>query len=239
MVKVFKQIKSRISKCTNTFDSITIEKEITIVNNLINVRGIEDGEWVITGAVDTDQYTAGCINTVHNFSNGVATAECFFGDEESTLNIVFHKIDIFYAMNKVESRNITLSKKPENKIIVYENSLISLDERNIYSESIDPTLNVRRSIGVVFQINIKEPQEMYSSILDKIFINVVNGIIPEDYETIIRFESVSSRVKIEDAYVVDYNFYYIEEEYECDVDKKEIADFLVDFEKLEITEVLK
>jgi hypothetical protein len=222
---ITQKIMASVAQYTTLFDTQTINKTCVTKNNLATIDGLV-GEYVLSGAIDGIA-TKNCLNDLHNFVNGVATTQCFFGNTEVTHNVVAHKVNVGTAIKRELAIEMILDKKIDNSIIVYWDATTNTQEGYKYNISQDNTQIYKNKIGVVYKIKASEIEALGNcSIIDKI---VANSIIytENDATTLIKFESVRDRFYADKFYCVDMVFSYLEDMKINDVIKDRVKHFEV------------
>ncbi len=207
--EIFNRIKARMPRMTTIFDTKTErDVQITTRKNLIFSPNRE-GEWIITKG-EGEKNSSGCYNSVHIFENGRTTVESFFGVDRTNLTVDFHKINIQYAMNREVAYEMVKDPKTDNLIIVYFNGMNAPLDREVYGEAMDQYLKVRYTMGIIYKINTNQMNVFECSNYDKVLINIPSGSHSETSSTL-RFTNVVLRDIVQNYYVVDYEFYYLDD----------------------------
>ena len=201
------KIKTNIAQQTKLFDIHSIENVIVKTkNNVITIDGF-DGEYTLSGAVDSVA-SKGCINDTLLFDNGQCVTQCYFGDTEvEHNNIIAHKVNIGTAFKRDVALEIIVDTKIGNSIIVYIGSARNTSTNERSSTSEDLTLKVAYTIGVLFKVDAKQIDELGCINYDALFLNSVVGA-KKDGATMVEFKSVVDRFYAGESYVIDIEFGY-------------------------------
>lgn len=203
---IMDRIKTNIVQHTTLFDIKTIEAVIAKTkNNVITIPGF-DGEYTLSGAVDSIA-SKGCINDTLVFKAGKSVTKCFFGNDENTHNLVAHEVNIGQAFKRDVALEMIADTKTGNSIIVYIGSARNTSAKERSSISEDLTLNVAYTIGVLFKVSVNKNLKLCDINYDSLFINSVVGA-KKDGATMLEFKSVVDRFFAGDSYVVDIEFGY-------------------------------
>lgn len=222
---ITQKIMANVAQYTTLFDTKTISKSCVTKNNLVTIDGL-NGEYVLSGGVDGIA-TKNCLNDLHNFINGVATTQCFFGNTENIHNVIVHKVNVGTAIKREIALEMILDKKIQNSIIVYWDATTNTQEGYKYNISQDNTQIYKYKIGVIYKIDANELKALGDcSIIDKI---ITNSVIytENDATTLIKFESVRDRFYADKFYCVDMVFSYLEDMKINDVIKDRVKHFEV------------
>lgn len=207
MLKIVqKHIKTNVAQFTDLFDISTQNVEVITQNNLINCVGL-DGEYTLTKA--TDGYASkGCLNDTIVFTNGLHTSQdCFFGNEETTHNLIAKKINVGTAISRDLALEMILDKKVKNCIIVYLDTLSNNGTEIKTSLSQDMTLKLNYKIGVIFKIKAKDLENIGCVNTDIGFISSVLGI-GSFTSSLLQFVGLNDRFFAGENYCVDFGFEY-------------------------------
>jgi len=205
---IIKKIMANVAQYTRLFDTETQNTTCTVVKNTITVAGL-NGEYVLSGGAD-GVASKGCLNQLFNFTNGIAIADCFFGDTESTLNVVTHKVNVGKAVTREFALEMMIDEKIPNAIIVYWESTTNTQQKYNQTISEDNRAILQVKFGVLFKIDTEQMQAIGGcDALDKVIANSVIETGNED-ATLIRFDSVKDRFLAGKYYCVDVGFSYLE-----------------------------
>lgn len=222
---ITQKIMANVAQYTNLFDTYTLSTSCVTKNNTISIDGL-NGKYVLSGGVDGIA-TKNCLNDIHNFINGVATAQSFFGNTENIHNIEIHKVNVGTAIKREIAMEMMLDKKIDNAIIVYWDYTANTQAGYKYNISQDNTQIFENRIGVMFKIKATELEAIGNcNFMDKVIMNSV--IYTEnDATTLIKFESVRDRFYADKFYCVDMVFSYLEDMKINDVIKDRVKHFEV------------
>lgn len=222
---ITQKIMANIPQYTKLFDTYTLETTCVTKNNTITIDGL-NGEYVLSGGIDGIA-TKNCLNDLHNFENGVATAQCFFGNTEIVHDVTIHKVNVGTAIKREVAIKMLLDEKIKNSIIVYWDATVNTQEDYKYNISQDNTQVYKNKIGVFYKVGASEIKALGScSIIDRI---VANSVIytENDDTSLIKFESVRDRFYADKYYCVDMVFSYLEDMKINDVIKDRVKHFEV------------
>lgn len=206
---IIKKIMANIAQFTQLFDIETVATNCDLQSNTITITGL-NGEYVISGAVDTETFSAGCVNGMHNFIDGVATANCFFGDAVTNIDCVTHEVNVGKAIKRDFALQTVIDTKIENVIIVYWDSTQNTQDGYKDTISEDLRTQLQQQFGVMMKVKATQLQDLGGcSVLDRVLANSVIETGSDD-ATLIRFDNVKDRFFAGDDVCVDIGFSYLE-----------------------------
>lgn len=221
---IVKRMMANIPQYTQLFDTYTQNTNCVTQNNTILIDSL-NGEYTISGGVD-GVATKSCLNDLHNFENGVAVAQCFFGNDQTTHNITLHKVNVGTAIKRDLALEMMVDKKINNIAIVYWDATQNTQNDYKYSISQDNTQMLQVRFGVMYKIKASDLQLIggCNDVIDKVIANSVIETGDED-KTLIRFDSVKDRFFAEKFYCVDMAFSYLEDMKINDIIKDRVKHF--------------
>ena len=221
---IVKRMMANIPQYTQLFDTYTQNTTCVTQNNTILIDGI-NGEYTISGGVD-GVATKSCLNDLHSFENGVAVAQCFFGNDQITHNIALHKVNVGTAIKRDFALEMMVDKKINNIAIVYWDATQNTQNDYKYTISQDNTQMIQVRFGVMYKIKASDLQLIggCNDVIDKV---IANSVIEtgDENKTLIRFDSVKDRFFAEKFYCVDMAFSYLEDMKINDIIKDRVKHF--------------
>lgn len=206
---ILKRIMANVAQYTTLFDTETVSTTCVTQNNTITIDGLV-GEYVLSGGTD-GVASKGCLNQLLNFENGVATTDCFFGSDASTVACVTHKVNVGKAIKRDFALEMMVDDKISNVAIVYWQSTENTQASYKYSISEDLHTQYEQKFGVLAKIKATEMEAIGGcNVLDKVLANSVIEIDNDD-ATLIRFDRVQDRFFAGKYYCVDLAFSYLED----------------------------
>lgn len=222
---ITQKIMANVAQYTTLFDTSTQNTTCKTQNNLIKIDGL-NGEYVLSGGVDGIA-TKNCLNDLHRFENGIAVAQCFFGNDENIHNVTLHKVNVGTALKRELAIEVMLDKKINNTIIVYWDNTVNMQQGYKYNISQDNTQIYKYTIGVMYKVDAKQNEALGDcSIIDRI---ITNSVIytEKDNASLVKFEKVKDRFYADKFYCVDMEFSYLEDMKINDVIKDRVKHFEV------------
>ena len=226
-----KHIKTNIAQFTQLFDIDTQNVSADTQNNVITIAGL-DGEYTLSGGIDGTA-SKGCVNQTFDFVNGSVVTDCYFGDTQSSVNLIAHKVNVGVSITRELAQEMILDEKVENSIIVYIDSMRNATQKTNRSISEDLSLKVSYSLGVMFKIDAQQMESIGCVNTDVVFINSVLGT-KKQTSSMIKFNSVVSRFFAGRNYIVDYDFTYEDVMLFDDIIKERVKHFDTVFDTLQI-----
>lgn len=222
---IVKKIMANIPQYTNMFDTYTLSTSCVTKNNTITIDGL-NGEYVLSGGVDGTA-TKNCLNDIHNFINGVATTQSFFGNTETVHNVEIHKVNVGTSIKRELALEMMIDKKIDNIVIVYWDGTVNTQVGYKYNISQDNTQIIENKIGIMYKIKASQLEAIGNcTMIDKVVMNSVVYTENED-TTLIKFGSVKDRFYAEKFYCVDMSFSYLEDMKINDIIKDRVKHFEV------------
>ena len=226
-----KHIKTNIAQFTQLFNIETQNVSAVLQNNVINIPGL-NGEYTLSGGIDGIA-SKGCINQTYEFVNGSVVTDCYFGDTQSNINLIAHKVNVGVAITRELAQEMIIDEKVGNSIIIYIDSMRNATQKTNRSISEDLSIKVNYSLGVMFKIDAQQMESIGCVNTDVVFVNSVLGT-KNQTSSMIKFNSVVSRFFAGRNYVVDYDFTYEDVLLFNDIIRERVSHFDVVFNDLQI-----
>lgn len=231
---IVKRIMANIAQYTQLFDLETTNTTCVTEKNTVSIAGL-DGDYVLSGGVD-GVASKSCLNDMHTFKNGVAVLECFFGEEQSTIDCAVHQVNVGSALTKDFALETIIDEKNTNLILAYWEATQNTKTSFNYTISEDGFTEWQQKFGLMFKIKTTEMQAIGGcQALDKIIATCVIETGDED-ATLIRFDSIRDRFYAGKYYCVDMGFSYLESMDINDIIKNRVKNFDTVLDTLKINE---
>jgi hypothetical protein len=231
---IVKRIMANIAQYTQLFDTETNSTTCVTEKNTVTITGL-NGEYVLSGGID-GVASKSCLNDIHDFVSGVVTLECFFGDAQSTVNCVTHKVNVGSALTRDFALETIIDEKIDNLIITYWEATQNTKTSFKYTASEDGHTMWQQQFGVMFKVKATEMQAIGGcQALDKIIAHSVIEVGDDD-ATLIRFDSIKDRFYAGEYYCVDMGFSYLEDMNINDIIRNRVKNFDTVLDTIEIND---
>lgn len=210
---IAKQIATNVAQKTSLFVPVETSVTATTSGNELHIDGL-NGEYTISGAQDTDDFSKACINDTHVFTDGVAKLEEYLGDEK-THQVKATKQKVLIEIDR-ESAYAFINSSGDNRgnvIILYKVSESSDSPDEVWGLGEDQRYNVNHTFGVIFKISMprefmKKEGSSYGE-LHSILRQFVVGIQGDSVSSVVRYISTQDfGYEGDDSYFVDMLFGY-------------------------------
>lgn len=219
--KILINLKSYIAQNTYVFDTNTQVVNAVTVSNKIQGTGL-NGEWTIKphGELNNafaktvrdthegdDIATRACICITHNFVEGTAETDCYYGEEEINHKLTAVQVNAGIFKTKESAWAKVTDTDTGNAVVVYIASVDNADRSDKRGTGAKQDYWTRWTIGVIYKIKTEDMRTIGCNSADKVFISSVLGVKTKT-SSWLKYEKTLGRTTAGKYQVIEYLFSY-------------------------------